>query len=579
MSEKIDPTSDLDSYKFRSSNPDFVDCFIKNGFVILEEAFDKNLITYLYNFATTRYLENKSKFISKFPKKPLPVLGISNHILSQLKSLDLYEKIKKSDRFLNALGKILGPDIVIADPSSLWINDPDDTCLATKKSLHQEIWTGADTDDLLVWVPLHETEKENTMSVVPESHYFGFLPNQNRNLVCPDGFELPDSLALAPLKPGDVVLFHSLLLHETSGRGNNARYAISFLFKNTLAPTTSRHKAYAQIPLRTGPFTKIGIGLGNDYLSSLRTYGGNLSNNQNFDPADLDIEPETTGNLYQKLWQSIENKKTQPRYLNNVISTSYTEFCEKVFEQNPSFVKNIVESLYSGDVYILKQAFQKDYLQKLKYKLHQHSQNTPQSFHKMLDGCPDFHRVIDPILAKNYSLRAIKHSYYFFPWNSDPFNLFKIINEKWRVFKFLGGFSADAYEKNIPSTGVVDRLQIAQYASGVGELELHSDPYLNQKVGISVIMSKRGEDYKIGGTYILNSNKEKIDIENDLDVGDIYFAYPTVLHGVEVIDKGQEVNWNSLNGRWWMGLYSNDSDEYESRHTCHSVKENATDSL
>ena len=57
---------------------------------------------------------------------------------------------------------------------------------------------------------------------------------------------------------------------------------------------------------------------------------------------------------------------------------------------------------------------------------------------------------------------------------------------------------------------MVDRLQIAQYPSGVGELELHSDPFENQKMAISGIMSKRGKDYKTGGAYILNSNKEKI---------------------------------------------------------------------
>jgi hypothetical protein len=86
-------------------------------------------------------------------------------------------------------------------------------------------------------------------------------------------------------------------------------------------------------------------------------------------------------------------------------------------------------------------------------------------------------------------------------------------------------------------------------------------------------MSKRGMDYKTGGAYILNSDKEKIDIEDDMDIGDIYLVYPTVFHGVETIDRGSEVDWSSFSGRWFMGLYSNASDCYEKRHTCYGVED------
>ena len=278
-------------------------------------------------------------------------------------------------------------------------------------------------------------------------------------------------------------------------------------------------------------------------------------------------------NLYQKEWEAIEDEKTQPRYLRDIISIPYQELSENVLKQEPDFARKTIQSLYSGDVYILKNGFSAKFMRNLAVTLHQHGQQSPSSFHKMLDGCPDFHRIITPELAKNYALRQIKHSYYFFPWNKDPFNLFETINERWRIFKFLGGFPLNAYEDNLPSTGVVDRLQIAQYASGVGELELHSDPYLNQKMAISGIMSKRGKDYHTGGAYILNKDKVKVDIEGDMDVGDIYLVYPTVFHGVETIDKGKKVDWDSFDGRWFMGLYSNASDLYAKRHTCYGVED------
>ena len=45
--------------------------------------------------------------------------------------------------------------------------------------------------------------------------------------------------------------------------------------------------------------------------------------------------------------------------------------------------------------------------------------NNPDTYFKMVEGCPDYHRVITPELAKNYSVGAVRHSTYFFKWNDD----------------------------------------------------------------------------------------------------------------------------------------------------------------
>ena len=44
----------------------------------------------------------------------------------------------------------------------------------------------------------------------------------------------------------------------------------------------------------------------------------------------------------------------------------------------------------------------------------------------MIEGCPDYHRVITPEAAKSYSVGAVRHTTYFFKWNNDPCNF----NEK-----------------------------------------------------------------------------------------------------------------------------------------------------
>ena len=265
-----------------------MDCFIENGFVIAEEVFDSKLIENIYKFVSTRYLAYKGKFIAKFPGRKIPTLGISNQILSEMKRDGLFDNLIGSNNFLDAMEKLLGPDLALLNICSLWINDQDDFSKVLNKSLHQEIWTGAGVDTVNIWIPFQKTKPKNTMNVIPKSHYFGFFPNQNRDTVYPEGFKMPESLPMADLKPGSAVFFHSLLLHETSGKGEDIRYATSFQVKNTLSPATRQQQTFGYTALRNGPFSRIRVGLGNDFLSPLRTYGGPASNDQKFDPSDLE---------------------------------------------------------------------------------------------------------------------------------------------------------------------------------------------------------------------------------------------------------------------------------------------------
>ena len=97
------------------------------------------------------------------------------------------------------------------------------------------------------------------------------------------------------------------------------------------------------------------------------------------------MKQKVSENLYQKEWKAIEDEKTQPRFLRKIISTPYKEFSEKVLEQDPVFVREIVQSLYSGDVHILKKGFPAKYIKDLTVALHEYGKQSPSSFHKILD--------------------------------------------------------------------------------------------------------------------------------------------------------------------------------------------------
>lgn len=273
-------------------------------------------------------------------------------------------------------------------------------------------------------------------------------------------------------------------------------------------------------------------------------------------------------NPYLKFWEEFEGSKDRPLYAQKLIETDYAEFAAKVREEDPRFVREIVESLYSGDIYLLKNGFSQEFMQRLLDETDALWQKTPSSFHKMLEGCPNFHRIQDEETAKKYVFQSVRHSYYWFHWNPDPFSFASIpqIMERWRILKYVGGYGYDEYEKNTPKDGVVDRFQVARYLPG-GLSETHSDPYQNQRTFISAYMSKRGVDYEKGGFYVVGPGNTKVDVEDKIEVGDIGIGYATVMHGVAEIDPNQNQDWAQKNGRWWLGLYSNSTDYVQNRAT------------
>jgi hypothetical protein len=196
----------------------------------------------------------------------------------------------------------------------------------------------------------------------------------------------------------------------------------------------------------------------------------------------------------------------------------------------------------------------------------------------MLEGTPNFHRKIDIEIGKKYSIQMCKHSFYFYPWNKDPLNIFQTIYKKWRVIKKLMGLNPTEYEKNTPKDGVVDRIQVVQYPSRIGYLEPHTDPHANQRLIFSGYMSKKGEDFEGLGFYLIDNNNEIVEVEHLIDTGDVGIGYSTIYHGVAPVNTNKNPNWDDINdGRWFLSMYSNASDEIKKRTTSASTKEKFED--
>ena len=75
-------------------------------------------------------------------------------------------------------------------------------------------------------------------------------------------------------------------------------------------------------------------------------------------------------NKYKSIWEKLELSKKKPIYASEIITVNYDGFAVDVEKQDGDFVNKIGNSLYKGDIYILKNGFPKIFMEKLDVKIH-----------------------------------------------------------------------------------------------------------------------------------------------------------------------------------------------------------------
>ena len=272
-----------------------------------------------------------------------------------------------------------------------------------------------------------------------------------------------------------------------------------------------------------------------------------------------------------KYWNYLEQKYPAPKYVGQVKYMEFKDLKKATDNENENYLKKIIKNMYvKKEAYILRNSATKGLKETVLDIANHYKKTRKTSFHKMKDGTPNFHRVIDKDITKKYSLFAIKHSFYFYNWNVKSKSEKKLkdgVYRHWRYVKSLAGNGKNQFEKNIPSDKQIDRLQIVRYPAGGGELRDHVDPRKNQRVVSGIIMSKIGEDFLKGGFYFKSSKTKKINIEKRLELGDAVIFYGSIAHGVEKVDPQEKLSWKSNKGRWFIGMFVNDSDHVHNRLT------------
>ena len=80
-------------------------------------------------------------------------------------------------------------------------------------------------------------------------------------------------------------------------------------------------------------------------------------------------------------------------------------------------------------------------------------------------------------------------------------------------------------------------------------------------------MSKKGKHYLEGGVYLVDSQNQKFSLEDKVNVGDLSFGFGTIYHGVDIPVPIENTEDDPSMGRWWLGIYSTESDYSKNKHT------------
>lgn len=240
---------------------------IKNGLIKKDLINLKKIVNKSSNYSHELFIKNLKSNNKKLYDYVLP---FHQEILHK----NLYQKVLKNPKVLDKLISLLGPDLAHHEDPSITVNisNLDDSKKNyLYKKWHQELWSGASTSTIAFWTPIFQPKNyTGQMAYIPGSHLWGHIPHKNR-----EPLSLPSKCKVIKTKinEGDVILFHSLLLHSSvpiNSKKFDARLALITHIRNFKFQNYSYDLNKSWRIFNFSEITKIEKRLGNHYLSPYR---------------------------------------------------------------------------------------------------------------------------------------------------------------------------------------------------------------------------------------------------------------------------------------------------------------------
>jgi phytanoyl-CoA hydroxylase len=152
---------------------------------------------------------------------------------------EMFTQLAFHPRIVAVMQSLLGPDLKLFRDAVLM--KPPHT--GSPKGMHQDApyWPIEPMNEVSCWMPFDRATLENgCMTVIPGSHRRGALPHVHvtDDYVVPREHYREEDIVAVPMEPGDGLVFHALLLHETGpNRSDLPRRAITLSYM----PSSARY--------------------------------------------------------------------------------------------------------------------------------------------------------------------------------------------------------------------------------------------------------------------------------------------------------------------------------------------------
>ncbi len=262
---------------------EYLQNFTNDGFVKIENAINKKLILKVNNSILNVLNEKKNNFnsldqtSSAFKKifisrknKNLDLFNAQKNIYRHLDEQGFLEDLISSEKIHQVISKMLGTDLEYQKQNEFIINiSKKEKQNYLFKKFHQEVWSGASTNTILIWIPLFQQSTNGQMKLVQNSHIWGHIPHHDKEPIkIPKGAKYLESNC----KIGDVILFHTLTLHSSAPlkKNNDVVGRLSMAVRNFKYPKNGIEDLNDWKKYSYSPNTIIEKKLGNPYLSPFR---------------------------------------------------------------------------------------------------------------------------------------------------------------------------------------------------------------------------------------------------------------------------------------------------------------------
>jgi ectoine hydroxylase-related dioxygenase (phytanoyl-CoA dioxygenase family) len=253
-----------------SPSDQWAEHFVKYGYIVLSNVLNENSVSEASAFLHSEYIRFKERYYDQ----SVDTHGWAIVIMDNFAQTALYRKIVEEPKLVTLLKELLGPDIALFNQDALWINAPRDVDPVLLKGLHNDAWTGTSVNTLFVKFFFTDCDEYNGVTVSPGSHLLGMVPVKNRSVDPNLGLSL-ETVNLGNLKRGDILIWHPLLIHSTTGHSSrHTRISMTSRYTSTETTFSSQERSLGYRTLSVGPMNQILRLIGNDYLTPFRTLGG-----------------------------------------------------------------------------------------------------------------------------------------------------------------------------------------------------------------------------------------------------------------------------------------------------------------